>query len=293
MIAVTVLAGLLLSLAGLALWVRHKFPQSDDELVTAIDNLLPQTQCAQCGFPGCLPYAEALANAEVAPNLCPPGGESLVADLVELLHIEETITRPVTPPDQVAIIDESACIGCALCLPPCPVDAIVGANGFMHTVVAEECTGCELCIPACPVDCISLEALSESKPESKGEIPATSPAQQQGCIRCGQCDDACPIDLPAQALLHSVTNHTTTESSLLGIDKCIECGLCDRACPSGIPLAEIFTQERKRRAAQDADRLAKETLKIRFDRHEQRLREQANQQQDQRAARLNRPRTWQ
>ena len=98
MTAVAVLAGLLLTLAGLALWVRHRYPQGNDELITAIDNLLPQTQCAQCGFPGCLPYAEALARAEAAPNLCPPGGHALVTDLIELLHIEETLSTPDIPP---------------------------------------------------------------------------------------------------------------------------------------------------------------------------------------------------
>ena len=289
MTAVAVLAGLLLSLAGLALWVRHKFPQSNDELVIAIDNLLPQTQCAQCGFPGCLPYAEALAKTEAEPNLCPPGGDELVTDLIALLHIEDTVSTPEMPPLQIALIDEAACIGCALCLPPCPVDAIVGANGYMHTVVAEECTGCELCIPACPVDCISLEPLSNSQQET----PQIAETQELGCIRCGQCDLACPIELPAQALLSSVTNRAEAETTLLGIDKCIECGLCDKACPSGIPLADIFAHERVARAQIKQSSEAKAALKARYERHEQRLRDQASQQQNQREARLKQARSWQ
>ena len=125
----------------------------------AIDALLPQTQCAQCGYPGCRPYAVAIAAGE-AINRCPPGGDSTVADLARLLGRPATPLaqdlEPTAPTQQIAFIDEDRCIGCALCLPACPVDAIVGANRFIHTVIRGHCTGCELCIPACPVDCIDL-----------------------------------------------------------------------------------------------------------------------------------------
>ncbi|MEO8102860.1 MAG: RnfABCDGE type electron transport complex subunit B [Betaproteobacteria bacterium] len=129
-------------------------------LVQRIDALLPQTQCTQCGFQGCLPYAEAIAAGEAEINRCPPGGDSGIAALAALL------ARPAIPldssrgrhyPHRVAVIDEALCIGCAKCLKPCPTDAIVGAAKFMHTVVAALCTGCELCIPPCPVDCIRME----------------------------------------------------------------------------------------------------------------------------------------
>jgi electron transport complex protein RnfB len=131
-------------------------------LVERIDRLLPQTQCTRCTFQGCRPYAEALAAGEADINQCPPGGTETVHALARLLN------RPFTPVDPkfgvadqkllVAFIDESACIGCALCIDPCPTDAIVGAQKFMHTVIAARCTGCELCIPACPVDCIDMRA---------------------------------------------------------------------------------------------------------------------------------------
>jgi electron transport complex protein RnfB len=124
-----------------------------------IDALLPQTQCTRCGYPGCRPYAEALAAAEVPLNRCPPGGGATIRALAALLSRPELPLDPqcgaeVAP--QVAVIDEARCIGCARCLPPCPVDAIVGASRYMHTVLAAECTGCELCIAPCPVDCIRL-----------------------------------------------------------------------------------------------------------------------------------------
>jgi electron transport complex protein RnfB len=125
----------------------------------AIDALLPQTQCTRCGYQGCRPYAEALAQNAAALNRCPPGGEATIAALASLLG------RPVLPldpecgehtPHRVAVIDEAVCIGCAKCLAPCPTDAIIGANKFLHRVVAPLCTGCELCIPPCPVDCITM-----------------------------------------------------------------------------------------------------------------------------------------
>lgn len=128
-------------------------------LVERIDALLPQTQCRRCGYEGCRPYAEAMAHGAAAIDRCPPGGEQTVAALAALLD------APILPLDRscgepgplvVARIDEAACIGCALCLAACPVDAIVGAAKLVHTVLAARCTGCELCLPACPVDCIAL-----------------------------------------------------------------------------------------------------------------------------------------
>ncbi len=136
-------------------------------LADRLDALLPQTQCTQCGFAGCRPYAEALAAGEADVNQCPPGGEAGIAALAVVL------ARPVRPldpargpfrPPQVAVIDEAACIGCTKCIQACPVDAIVGSAQRMHTVIASWCTGCELCLPPCPVDCIVLAPVA-ARPE--------------------------------------------------------------------------------------------------------------------------------
>jgi electron transport complex protein RnfB len=129
------------------------------DLVARIDALLPQTQCTRCGYSGCRPYADAVAKGGAEINQCPPGGRATISALAALLG------RPVLPlnpvhgverPPLIAWIDESRCIGCARCLDPCPVDAIVGAAKHMHTVLPEACTGCELCLPPCPVDCIEM-----------------------------------------------------------------------------------------------------------------------------------------
>ena len=131
------------------------------DLETRIDALLPQTQCARCGYPGCRPYAAAIATLGAPINQCPPGGSSTIRALAVLLGKEPLPLNPengAEAPPRVAWIDESRCIGCARCLAPCPVDAIIGAPKFMHTVLAERCTGCELCIAPCPVDCIEMRA---------------------------------------------------------------------------------------------------------------------------------------
>jgi electron transport complex protein RnfB len=128
-------------------------------LLERIDAALPQTQCRQCGYAGCRPYAAAIASGQAAINRCPPGGDDVIR---ELALISGTPIRPLDPdcgtpaPPAVAVIDEALCIGCTLCIQACPVDAIAGASTLMHAVIAAECTGCGLCIPPCPVDCISM-----------------------------------------------------------------------------------------------------------------------------------------
>lgn len=145
----------------------------------AIDAVLPQTQCRRCGYEGCRPYAEAIAAGVADINQCPPGGQATIDALAALLGRK---TMPLNPANGVeaapvvALIDEQRCIGCAKCLPACPVDAIVGAQHYMHTVIAEQCTGCELCIPPCPVDCISLVPLRDETgyPRGRPSLPGLS-----------------------------------------------------------------------------------------------------------------------
>jgi len=133
--------------------------ESVPDIVARIDALLPQTQCTRCGYPGCRPYAAAIAGGEAQFNQCPPGGSATIHALAALLGKEYVPLNPANGVEslpQVAWIDESRCIGCARCLAPCPVDAIIGAAKFMHTVLTERCTSCELCIAPCPVDCIEM-----------------------------------------------------------------------------------------------------------------------------------------
>ena len=124
-------------------------------LIELVDNLLPQTQCRECGHPGCRPYAEAIVNGE-AINRCPPGGDKTIAVLAEFLQRPSLPLDGISRPPTVAFIREAECIGCTKCIDACPVDAILGAAKLMHTVIADECTGCNLCIEPCPVDCIDI-----------------------------------------------------------------------------------------------------------------------------------------
>ncbi|WP_266169000.1 RnfABCDGE type electron transport complex subunit B [Dyella subtropica] len=137
-------------------------------LADRIDALLPQTQCEQCGFHGCRPYAEAIARGEAEINQCPPGGAAGILKLATLLGREPLpldSEHGVEKPRTLARIVEADCIGCTKCIQVCPVDAIVGSAKLMHTVIADDCTGCELCVPACPVDCIVLEPMPMAQVE--------------------------------------------------------------------------------------------------------------------------------
>jgi len=142
-----------------------------------IDALLPQTQCTRCGYNGCRPYSEAIAKGLAQINQCPPGGSATIAALATLLHREMLPLNPnngVEEPARVAVIDEARCIGCVKCLPPCPVDAIIGARRQTHTVIADLCTGCELCVAPCPVDCI---VMMPRQAESRDPTPESNRAR--------------------------------------------------------------------------------------------------------------------
>lgn len=159
-LALLALTGLALTFGILLGFAAVRFRVEADPIVDQIDALLPQTQCGQCGYPGCKPYAEAIANQAEAINRCPPGGQQTIEALADLLN------REVLPLDEahgteaetptVAVIREAECIGCTKCIQACPVDAILGAAKHMHTVIASECTGCDLCVEPCPVDCIDM-----------------------------------------------------------------------------------------------------------------------------------------
>ena len=155
------LTGLAFGLAAILVYTARLLPSGEDSVAEQIERLLPRIQCAQCGFPGCAPYAQAIAAGNAAINRCPPGGEETIARLAELLGREpEPLDTSLgsASMDRAARIDESRCIGCNLCLRACPVDAIVGIPQYMHTVLTKHCTGCELCLAPCPVDCIDMVA---------------------------------------------------------------------------------------------------------------------------------------
>ncbi len=176
LIAITAMA-LLAGAFGLLLgYASVRFHVEGDPIADQIDALLPQTQCGQCGYPGCRPYAEAVAKGEAEINLCVPGGETVMVSLADLLGRDPVpVEGGEAKPKAVAWIDPQECIGCTLCLQACPVDAILGAAKQLHVVLREECTGCELCLPPCPVDCIHMHPIATDLKTWKWPYPGTRP----------------------------------------------------------------------------------------------------------------------
>jgi len=175
--ALIALMGLGVSFGALLGFAAVYFKTEGDPIADQINSILPQTQCGQCGFPGCRPYSEAIAGGE-AINKCPPGGESTIAELAVLLDVEAIPLDEEHGEENVkswAYIREDECIGCTKCIQACPVDAILGAAKQMHTVITSECTGCDLCVDPCPVDCIDMIPEQVSLQTWKWDLPAPVP----------------------------------------------------------------------------------------------------------------------
>jgi len=175
LVTLAVVFGAVLGLASV------KFKVEGDPIVEQIDSLLPQTQCGQCGYPGCRPYAQAIAGGEAEINRCPPGGQATINHLADLLDVEplelDAESGVEEEDTKVAFIIEDLCIGCTKCIQACPVDAILGAAKLMHTVIEDECTGCDLCVEPCPVDCIEMVTVEKGLPDWKWQLPPSSAEQ--------------------------------------------------------------------------------------------------------------------
>ena len=176
LIAIVVLVILAAVFGGVLGFAAVRFKVEGNPIVDQINNLLPQTQCGQCSYPGCKPYAEAIANGDKI-NKCPPGGESTIQALADLLGVEpeplDAEHGAENDVPNVAVIREDECIGCTKCIQACPVDAILGAAKQMHTVIADECTGCDLCVEPCPVDCIDMVPVSTDKSSWYWQAPTS------------------------------------------------------------------------------------------------------------------------
>ncbi len=215
-------------------------------LVAELHALLPQTQCRQCGYAGCAPYAEAVADGSARPDACAPGGPALRRRLAETLGVSDEVSpadflAPVPPPLR-ALVRPEDCIGCTKCIDACPTDAILGAPRQLHGVLTDDCTGCGLCLPPCPVDCIDLERVARTWPaaDSPAARAIANGPSLDACTACGDCATACPSGLDPRALAARLRELDTDAAQALGLARCTECRACDEACPVDIPLSAHF-----------------------------------------------------
>ena len=201
--ALFVLAGLCLIFGAILGFAAVTFKVEGNPIVDQIDALLPQTQCGQCGHPGCRPYAEAISNGE-AINHCPPGGQNTINALAALLDVETPSLDEEHGEESnvktVAFIREEECIGCTKCIQACPVDANLGAAKLMHTVIEDLCTGCDLCVDPCPEDCIDMLPLEETMAQWHWPLPVSASTQQ---------DDLSKDELGRENLIASDQNENT------------------------------------------------------------------------------------
>jgi len=182
--AIIALVGLAVLFGAILGFASEKLKVEGDPIVDQIDKILPQTQCGQCGYPGCRPYAQAIASGEANINRCPPGGQATINHLADLLDVEPLSLDAESGVEEedtkVAYIIEELCIGCTKCIQACPVDAILGAAKQMHTVITTECTGCDLCVDPCPVDCIEMITVEKGVNEWHWDLPPSTSRQLAG-----------------------------------------------------------------------------------------------------------------
>jgi Na+-translocating ferredoxin:NAD+ oxidoreductase subunit B len=199
----------------------NKLPQKLANLSDAIDAVLPQTQCTRCGYPACRPYADAIAAGHAAINQCPPGGDDGIRRLAELTGQAYQPLNPahgVEEPRQIAIIDETRCIGCTVCIKACPVDAILGGFKHMHTVLTDDCTGCELCVAPCPVDCIEMRDLMPAMPWTEDNADRSRRLYQARQSRLTRHTEQITSPTPSATQLSSILERAKAkaQSRLLG-----------------------------------------------------------------------------
>lgn len=220
-----------------------------ESLARRIERLLPQTQCAACGYPGCQPFAAALAEGEAAIDGCAPGGQPLTRRLQRMLGKApyapgNALTQTIMPAPLRAGIREQDCIGCTKCIEPCPVDAVLGAPKQLHSILSDACTGCGLCLPPCPVDCIELEPAPLDflwpDPSTPAAVAIREGVDIVACTACGDCARACPSTLAPAALASALAAVDLDAAATLGLDRCTLCGHCSEVCLERIPLADYF-----------------------------------------------------
>jgi Na+-translocating ferredoxin:NAD+ oxidoreductase subunit B len=267
------LLGLALVLGAFLGFAAIYFKVDADPVVERINALLPQTQCGQCGYPGCKPYAQAIANEGETINKCPPGGENTILKLANLLSIDPIPLDSEYGTEKeslVAFIREAECIACTKCILACPVDAILGAAKQMHTVITAECTGCDLCIEPCPVDCIEMIPAKDmikvaKQPQQVQLSQLQTMSLNPACIRCDFCTEECPVGLLPQQLYWFARSREHDKAIAHNLFDCIECGACVEVCPSKIPLVEYYRSAKSEINLAKQERRRAEHSKYRFE----------------------------
>lgn len=221
-----------------------------------LNQLLPQTQCRECGFSGCLPYAQAMAKGEAAINLCAPGGEAVIRDLAQMLSLPE-MAPAKTHQQAIAWIDEAVCIGCTACIRACPVDAIMGASKLMHTVLADECTGCGLCVAPCPVDCIYMQSVEDDYlPRARFLAEETQPERFAAATHARLRYEAHEARLAKQKQVrqqHLLACEQAVKAGASGSVGCGETTQSAPSAPSALNAAALIAQAIARAQAQQND----------------------------------------
>lgn len=151
--SLTVIGGALGGLLGLA---AKLLAVEEDPVEVELAAMLPGSQCGQCGYVGCGQYAAALAHEGAPVTLCAPGGKAVAEALAHRLGVSVDLSGHVDTGPLQAVINEDLCIGCLRCIGECSVDAIVGANKQIHTVIEEQCHGCAKCFEICPTEAITM-----------------------------------------------------------------------------------------------------------------------------------------
>ena len=251
MVAVIALAALSLLFASLLVLAHRKLHVDEDPRIDAAHQLLPQTNCGACGFPGCLGLAEAMVEGGALPGKCTVINEDEQEYIAEFLGVdvgaEEKVVARLACAGGSNVARNRAryvglrscraaalvagggkscfwgCLGLGDCEVVCDPDAIIMNEYELPVVIEDACTACGDCVDACPKDLFSLHVVSHRLWVACKNLDKGDAAVEDCQVACDACSK-CAVDAPANVITMvdnlPIVNYEANHNARVAIERC-------------------------------------------------------------------------